>query len=218
MKSVLTLILFALVIKVQAQIVTIGKQVWMTENLNVEKFRNGEPIPEAKTIGEWKAYSAANEAAWCFYDNNPINGEKYGRLYNWYAVSDPRGLCPTGWHVPSLEEWSQLTEFLGGVDKAGAKLKSKSGWSTLTFDEDKMNQEGNGTNSSGFNALPGAARHFDGEFHDISTILGVVGFWWSSTPEGYHFAWHFYLCGNGYKAITSFVGCSDGLYVRCLRD
>jgi uncharacterized protein (TIGR02145 family) len=75
MKLGLTLILFALVITVKAQIVTIGKQVWMTENLNVDKFRNGEPIPEAKTTGEWKAY----EAAWCYYDNNPINGEKYGR-------------------------------------------------------------------------------------------------------------------------------------------
>jgi uncharacterized protein (TIGR02145 family) len=91
-----------------AQTITIGTQVWMTENLNVEKFRNGDPIPEAKTEGEWKAYGEAGEAAWCNYDNDPKNGEKYSKLYNWYAVSDPRGLAPQGWHIPSDEEWGCL--------------------------------------------------------------------------------------------------------------
>jgi uncharacterized protein (TIGR02145 family) len=192
MKPKLTLILFALVIKVQAQIVTIGKQVWMTENLNVDKFRNGEPIPEAKTIGEWKAYSAANEAAWCYYDNNPINDEKYGRLYNWYAVSDPRGLCPEGWHVPSLEEWSQLTEFLGGVEKAGAKLKSKSGRYAITLDDDK---ESNGTNSSGFNALSGGARTFNGGFH-VTNLLQL------GKMKKVNIAENLYFIGGEYRIRT----------------
>ena len=76
--------------------VTIGTQVWMTKNLDVATFRNGDPIPEATTEGDWKAYASAEEAAWCYYDNDPKNGKKYGKLYNWYAVNDPRGLAPNG--------------------------------------------------------------------------------------------------------------------------
>jgi hypothetical protein len=88
--------------------VTIGTQVWMKENLNVSTFRNGEPIPEAKTAEEWKAAGAAKQPAWCYYDNDPKNGAKYGKLYNWYAVNDPRGLVPVGWHVPDIDELEVL--------------------------------------------------------------------------------------------------------------
>ena len=131
--------------------VTIGNQVWMTKNLDVDKFRNGDPIPHAKTNEEWVSYSNAGEAAWCYYDDDPANGEKYGKLYNWYAVSDPRGLAPEGWHVPSDKEWTVLTDYLGGEEKAGARMKSKNGW----------HDNGNGTNSSGFSGLPGGSRNAD---------------------------------------------------------
>ena len=109
------------------QSVTIGKQMWMTRNLDVSIFRNGDPIPEAKTEGDWKAYNQAGEPAWCYYNNDHANGVKYGKLYNWHAVSDPRGLAPKGWHIPSDQEWTVLTDYLGGTGKAGSEMKSKEG-------------------------------------------------------------------------------------------
>ena len=114
--------------------VTIGKQVWMSENLNVDKFRNGEAIPEAKTEEEWKNAGLKKQPAWCYYNNNPDNGERYGKLYNWYAVNDPRGLAPAGFKVPTDEEWSRLIDFLGGESLAGKSMKSINFWAD--FEED----------------------------------------------------------------------------------
>jgi len=112
MKLALTSMLFAAAIAVQAQVptVAIGKQVWMTENLNVDTFRNGEAIPHVKTNEEWIKAGENKQPAWCYCDNDPANGAKYGKLYNWYAVANARGLCPAGWHVPSDDEWTQLTD------------------------------------------------------------------------------------------------------------
>ena len=191
------------------QNVTIGKQVWMTRNLDVSTFRNGDPIPEAKTEGEWKAYNQAGEPAWCYYNNDPANGAKYGRLYNWYAVSDPRGLAPKGWHIPSDQEWTVLTDYLGGEKKAGAKMKSKQGW-----DED-----GNGTNSSGFSGLPGGLRYSDGIFDYVVDY----GYWWSSTENntGSGTAWFRALNYNygGVGVYRNYYSSKEnGLSVRCLRD
>jgi hypothetical protein len=110
----------------QVQTVTIGTQVWMTKNLDVSTFRNGEIIPEAKTPEEWEAAKENKQAAWCYYDNNPANGTKYGKLYNWYAVNDPRGLAPEGWHVPTDQEWNVLEESIDpelNSPLAGSKMK-----------------------------------------------------------------------------------------------
>jgi hypothetical protein len=92
--------------------VTIGNQVWMKQNLNVDEFRNGDPIPEAKSAEEWRNAYEYNQPAWCYYNNDPSNGSKYGKIYNYYAVSDTRGLAPKGWRIPRLEEWEELTNFL----------------------------------------------------------------------------------------------------------
>ena len=115
-----------------AQTVTIGTQVWMTKNLDVATFRNGDPIPQAKTNEEWEKAGENQQPAWCYYDNDPANGAKYGKLYNWYAVNDSRGLAPVGYHIPSDDEWTKLTDFLGGESVAGTKMKSKSGWNSYT--------------------------------------------------------------------------------------
>jgi uncharacterized protein (TIGR02145 family) len=184
--------------------VTIGKQVWMRSNLNVDKFRNGDPIPEAKTEGEWKSLAQAGEPAWCNYDNEESNGRKYGKLYNWYAVNDPRGLAPKGWHVFSDSDWMELSDFLGGAEKAGAKMKSKTGW----------DNDGNGTNSSCFTGFPGGCRLSSGEF----SAIGVDGYWWSSTGLNTDAAWFGYLDfvdGELNKVINT-KGC--GYSVRCLKD
>lgn len=184
--------------------VTIGTQVWITKNLNVDKFRNGDPIPQLKLTEDWEKALLNEQPGWCYYDNDPANGEKYGKLYNWYAVNDPRGLAPKGWHVPSDEEWSVLTDYLGGEDGAGTKMKSKSGWE----------QNGNGTNESGFSGLPGGLRNYNGPFNSI----GRFGLWWSSMQENTYSAWFRYLYYDSGLVLSYYYDKEKGLSVRCLRD
>jgi uncharacterized protein (TIGR02145 family) len=105
------------------QTVTIGTQTWMTKNLDVATFRNGDAIPEAKTNEEWVAAGENKQPAWCYYENDPMNGTNYGKLYNWYAVNDKRGLAPAGCHVPTDQEWTVLSTFLGGEESAEKKMK-----------------------------------------------------------------------------------------------
>ncbi len=183
--------------------VKIGTQTWMTENLNVDKFRNGDPIPQAKTNAEWYAAGDNNQPAWCYYDNDSANGAKYGKLYNWYAVNDSRGLAPAGYHIPSHAEWTFLTTYLGDFDIAGENMKSKSGW----------DKNGNGTNRSGFSGLPGGFRNINGTFY----VVGEDGYWWSSSEASLN-AW--------YRGLIYFYGYvvmkeddkANGFSVRCLRD
>jgi uncharacterized protein (TIGR02145 family) len=112
-----------------SQTVTIGTQVWTSKNLDVATYRNGDVIPQ---VQDEKAWAELTTGAWCYYDNDPANGTKYGKLYNWYAVNDARGLAPQGYHIPSDAEWSQLTDYLGGEKAAGTKMKSVSGWKSYT--------------------------------------------------------------------------------------
>jgi uncharacterized protein (TIGR02145 family) len=141
--------------------VKIGKQVWMVMNLDVDKFRNGDPVPEAKTAEEWKKAAKNKQPVWCYYNNKSGNGEKYGKLYNWYAVIDKRGLAPKGWRIPSQKDWEQLFGFLGND---AIKMKTKTEWW----------QDGNGTNESGFSAQPGGIRYSQGSFEEMTQY----GLWW----------------------------------------
>ncbi|MBK8080215.1 MAG: fibrobacter succinogenes major paralogous domain-containing protein [Saprospiraceae bacterium] len=100
--------------------IQIGTQKWMSKNLDVAFYRNGDPIPQVTSPTAWAVLSTG---AWCYYNNDPIQGNKYGKLYNWYAVNDPRGLAPQGWHIPSDAEWTTLEITLGGVSVAGGKMK-----------------------------------------------------------------------------------------------
>ena len=182
----------------------IGNQEWMAENLNTSLYRNGDKIPEAKTAEEWVAYGAQGTGAWCYYDNDPAKGEEYGKLYNWYAVNDPRGLAPQGWHIPTNAEWVTLTATLGGKAVAGSKMKSMSGWEN----------DGNGTNESGFSALPGGYRNLDGYFYD----LGNFAYFWSSTEYDYNRAWYRSL-NYDYSTVYRDGSFKDyGFSVRCARD
>lgn len=141
----------------------------MSENLNVDKFRNGYPIPHVKTNEGWKKAGESGQPAWCSFNNNPGTGSKYGKLYNWYALNNPRGLAPEGWHIPSDIEWNALIDYLGGKDLAGKKMKSTTGW----------NEDGNGINESGFSGLPSGFRHHLGTF----SFIGRYGFWWSFSED-----------------------------------
>lgn len=209
LKNVLSLFITVLFTQINyAQTVTIGKQVWMTNNLNVDKFRNGDPIPEAKTNAEWVEAGKKKQPAWCYYDNDPSNGTKYGKLYNWYAVNDSRGLAPKGYHIPTNKDWGILTEYLGGEYGelfAGKKMKSTSGWK----------DNGNGTNSSGFSGLPGGFRDIDGTFFDVDKN----GSWWSSTKYEVFITWIY--INTDYDSIIyedDYDKEAKGFSVRCLRD
>ena len=185
----------------------IGEQEWMTENLNMDHFQNGDIIQEAKTDSEWEKAGEKREPAWCYYDNNSSNGEKYGKLYNFYAVNDPRGLAPNGWHIPSDAEWTLLTDYLsanGNEGKEGDALKSKSGWS----------RDGNGTDAYGWLGLPGGNRSYYGGFDDI----GSSGNWWSSSQANADDAWYRYLHLNDGAVNRNYDGKHVGFSVRCLRD
>ena len=149
--------------------VKIGNQIWMTENLSVTKFRNGDPINEAKTSSEFKEFCGQHKPAFVSYLS--ITKEKaYGKYYNWYAIKDPRGLAPEGWVIPSEQNWNELFEFIGGKSAAGAYLKSKTGW----------NDNGNGLDKYGFAMMPGGevfTFYRDGlAFIDV----GEYGYWWAS--------------------------------------
>ena len=193
--------------------VKIGDQVWMSENLNIETFRNGDIIPQVQNEDEFRSAGENQKPAWCYYEGNSKNGEKYGRLYNWFAVNDTRGLAPVGWHIPSNNEISILSKYLGGDNKAGKKMKSKNGW---------LN-DGNGSNESGFNALPGASHN---SFGWVQGSLGTSGFWWTSTLENYYETFgkteasvHFFSLYAEEKYLNR-NACSgiSGYSVRCIRD
>ena len=196
--------------------VKIGKQIWMAENLNVEKFRNGDFIPQARTDEQWVRAANNEKPAWCYYNNDPKNGKKYGKLYNWYAVNDPRGLAPKDWKIPSYNDWKWLINFIGGDSEAVKKMKSTSGWA----------DNGNGTNSSGFSGLPGGWRDYDDAFCDF----GELGLWWSSTENTKKFEGHpsnDLAWGSSLDYMGRFSGSgeiiglgnkSGGQSVRCLRN
>lgn len=190
--------------------VEINGQVWMTENLNVDKFRNGDPIPEVKSDEDWRKAGEEGKPAWCYYDNAPVKGKKFGRLYNWYAVSDPRGLAPKGWRIPSMEDWVELCSYFG--KDAAVYLKS------TEFD--------GGTNEGGFTALPGGLR--DDLYREQFRDLNNRGYWWTLTPKietGKIKAAEMWgevneLFGGGIWNSVEFHSHekSSGLSVRCIKE
>ncbi len=111
--------------------VKIHSQLWMAENLNVDTYRNGELILHADTLEKWERYGKEKKGCWCYYDNNEVNGRKFGKLYNWYAVNDPRGIAPVGYKVPGNQDWEMLIDKLGGEDDLVAIMQSKDGFAAL---------------------------------------------------------------------------------------
>jgi uncharacterized protein (TIGR02145 family) len=183
--------------------ITLGQQVWMVKNLNVDTFRNGDPIPQVTSAKDWKKAGNNEQPAWCYYDNDSTNGNKYGRLYNWYAVTDPRGLAPDGWHIPSDSEWTALVKFLG-EENAGHKMKSSTGWM----------ENGNGSNESGFSGLPGGYRNEKGVFMHI----GGPGNWWSSSQAANLRSWSVHLFSDLNGTLIDIYDKRSGFSVRCLKD
>ena len=183
-------------------VLMIGTQAWAVANLNVMTFRNGDTIPEARTNKEWVEAGEAKKPAWCYYNNDPAMGQKYGRLYNWYAVNDPRELAPAGWSLSTDEDWAKLTYYLTGKEAAGTKLKSTTGWK----DGD------NGTNESGFTGFPGGYRVENGIFKNS----GNTGIWWTATENNSLSAYDHYLYLGGSLGRSNSPK-QRGESVRCIK-
>ncbi len=182
----------------------IGNQIWTLTNLDVTTFRNGDAIPQVQDANAWGNLTTG---AWCYYANNTANGIIYGKLYNFYAVNDPRGLAPKGYHIPTDEEWSILTTYLGGA-VAGGKLKEAG---TLHW----IDPNTDASNSSNFTGLPGGKRHKDGSFSGI----GASGTWWSSSEiSATNGAWYCYLYHDRGNIDRSNIYKLYGFSVRCIKD
>jgi uncharacterized protein (TIGR02145 family) len=180
--------------------VQIGEQCWFAENLRSEHYANGDAIPGELSDGEW---SSTTNGAQAIFANDASNLTDYGRLYNWFAVDDARGLCPSGWHVPSDEEYTTLTDGLGGTSVAGGKMKSSP--------EDSP--AWNGTNTSGFSGLAGGDRNANGGFYDG----GYCGCFWSASANGTD-AWLRVLVANYTGVYRNYDSLRNGFSVRCVRD
>jgi uncharacterized protein (TIGR02145 family) len=213
--------------------VSIGRQVWMEQNLDVSRYRNGDPIRHAATNQEWLDAGANGEGAWSYYKNDAASNAKYGRLYNWYAVHDSRGLAPSGWHIPTTQEFTKLSTALGGVYVAGGKMKSTlpSLWLSPNFVAGKSSQSTECTpsgnvissvcrpnftadNSSRFSGMPAGMRGTDGGFF----FMGENAFFWSSTESTRTISWYGAL---SYHLPTFVQGTEhniDGMSVRCIKN
>jgi uncharacterized protein (TIGR02145 family) len=182
--------------------VMIGSQVWAAANLDVITFRNGDTIPEAASNEDWVRAGEEKKPAWCYYNNDPLTGKKYGKLYNWYAVNDPRGLAPAGWTLSDNDDWAQLGYYSGGQAVAGTKMKSITGWK----------DGNNGNNETGFGGLPGGYRVENGTFVNA----GSNGIWWSSTENNTQTAYDHYLVLSGSLGRSNSPK-QRGESVRCIR-
>lgn len=200
--------------------VTIGKQIWMVENLKTTKYRNGDPIPN---ITDNSAWSNRNTGAYCNYENDSKNVIINGRLYNWFAVSDIRNIAPTGWHVPTDAEWTTLELYLamngygygGSGDDIGKSMAATTGVS-FSSNEGTIGNDPASNNSSGFTGyLSGARGISTGAFSNI----GAISFWWSSDSyESTEDALVRYLSFQISVLYKYIYDKRYGFSVRCLKD
>ena len=187
--------------------IVIGTQQWMRENLDVVTYRNGDIIEQVTDTSKWTELTTG---AWCYYNNDPETGAIYGKLYNWYAVNDPRGLAPQGWHIPTDAEWDILGDKFGGQSVAGGKMKIPG--TTTNWKEPNTGA----TNETGFTGLPGGYRNRDGSFNNVF----LIGSWWSATPTQHN------PTDAGFRTLSfknvylfrAHTGKLAGFSVRCLRD
>ena len=201
-------------------LISIGSQCWMKENLRVSKYRNGDSIPNHR---DDSTLQENTQGSFSPYENFSPHSAVYGNLYNGYAVADPRGLCPAGWHVPTEADWTALVKTLdpnaytsddsttqsqvaGGFMKSTGTYQAGTG---LWFDPNT-----GATNSSGFTALPGGYRFYGNNFY----ALGISGFWWTSTPDSVDRAWFRTIFNEEANVYRSIANKKAAFSVRCVRD
>ncbi|WP_418639162.1 fibrobacter succinogenes major paralogous domain-containing protein [Winogradskyella sp.] len=196
-------------------VVEIGSQCWMAENLKTTRYADGSEIPNVSSDNQWANLSTG---ARCNYENSAANGNLYGKLYNGWAAFDPRKICPDGWHVPSIQEWDILENYLettGANTGVNNKMKTTTDW--VDFDGNPYNY---GTNESGFSGLPAGNRYAisqngpDGYFY----YLGFGTFYWSSQSLGSTSAGYRSLSSWGNDVGGGTANKSEGLSCRCIKD
>ena len=188
----------------QYEYVQIGTQKWMTRNLDVVRYRNGDSIPNIIDNTDW---SNLNTGAYSNYDNSLLNGAFYGKLYNWYTLDDPRGLAPVGWHIPTDDEWTTLANYLGGDLVGGGKMKVEGTtiWAAPNTGAD---------NTSGFTALPAGNRAPNGPYN----YIGNYTYWWSSIQQTITTA-RIRIVNFASAGVPSATDAKNsGLSVRCIKD
>lgn len=199
----------------------IGGQCWMQENLKTTTYKNGTPIPNIPDDTEW---SSLTSGAYVWYDNDSSWKDLYGAIYNGHTVIDTNGLCPIGWHVPSDDEWTELTDYLGGVNAPnGDMLKSCREVNSYLYGNCNTTEHPRwewwddsiyGTDDYGFSGLPGGLRWYDAPFAEI----GETGLWWSSTPSNSYALWNRYLLRSISEVGIIWGTKKYGLSVRCIKD
>ena len=177
--------------------IKISDEEWSINNLNVNMFANGDTILHAKTDLEWSEAGRKRQAAWCYYNNDSTMNKTHGKLYNWYAISDPRGLAPEGWRVATEKDWSKLSIAMGGIDLAGAKM--------MNFNNKEFGL---------FAPKPSGFRLVDGNFYS----LNYEALWWSSTSFNENFAWSFALYFQNDSLNRGYSYKDYGLSVRCIKE
>jgi len=220
MKKIFFVIVFAGIsfIKLNAQTVTdidgnvyntvvLGTQEWMTSNLRTLHFSNGDVIPHNFSQSAWNNLNQSSGAD--YYNNDAVTGATYGVLYNWAAASNINNVCPTGWHVPSNNEWTTLINFAGGSATAGGPLKESdtAHWNFPNF---------NATNFTEFTALPGGLRHITGGYQ----FKNESGYWWTSTQgiANSSFAFNVKMSYADAAVLQYESNQRGGFSVRCLRN
>lgn len=193
--------------------VKVGNHEWQKTNLDVSSFSNGDSIFQANSAEEWKNAHAEKKPAWCFYEFSAENGKKYGKLYNWYAVTDSRGLAPKGWRIPTEAEFETIDKTEGYYH--GDKLKADSGWDNWESVDDKGVKKvnsANGNNSTGFSGLPGGCIDYNGVFHN----KGIKAFFWTKTEFDAKMAVNRALRNDGHF-VHNFTNKGFGYSVRCIK-
>jgi uncharacterized protein (TIGR02145 family) len=211
------------------RIVKIGEQTWMAENLNVQTFRNGDTIYQAKSSKDWVLANENKKPAWCYYENDTLHYEKQGKLYNWYAIIDPRGIAPNGWRIPYREDWVNLSESLGGEAKSGILLKDIS-WNPIESDKQGFFSiyKFNTIDPVKLSLLPCGAINFDGycfgmeesqnNFTQEKVNIGAFSGWWHINEGNTDFANIVYLTSGTENLFFDIVNEGEGYYVRCIKD
>jgi uncharacterized protein (TIGR02145 family) len=192
----------------------------MKENLKTTTYSNGTAIPN---VPDGNAWSALSTGAYVWHGNDISWKESYGALYNWFATVDPNGLCPDGWHVPTDEEWTDLTNYIGGIGppygnelKSCRQVNSPLGGGCNTTEHPRWEEHNNnwGTDDYGFSGLPGGSRYMYGAFYS----LGTYGYWWSSTEQTQTYAYLRFLRNDGANVLYVYSIKPTGYSVRCLKD
>jgi uncharacterized protein (TIGR02145 family) len=188
--------------------VKIGNQIWMAENLRTTRYNNGESIPEVVTDTDWAKLTTG---AYCWYNNDIASCTKSGALYNWFAVHDNRNLAPTGWHIPTDDEWFILEQQLGGRNTAGGRMKSSTTWKSPNT---------GGDNSSGFAAVPGGFRN--GMYGNCDQF-DILAYWWTATESDItimedKLAWFRIVGYDNTDICRASINEKSGISVRCVKD